>query len=292
MDIKLSVPFAKDLSKEAGWIHLDKYLYFVPRFHLHVEQNQTNEFAVGDILRTYRTTSHSETEGVKSFEEEFTISDIKETTRSITLSNDLSQKVAATIAGAAKSPFYEVSAEVEASLEQTVRSSMGQSLRSSETIARRVRKSFTIRQKIKSGAGELHLAVAGYRKYRQDVYLHYIDYLFVEYSSKGFGLRKKRNLPRPVGITHINRLPIQIPLFSLFYWDLELENSLLYTETEYRSLPKVSHPDRVTFEELHAELSLPLPSRPELPTLYTLSNRAFPLRWIDRKGPRAGEDPE
>jgi hypothetical protein len=293
MDFKLTVPFAETLTKEAGWIQLNRYLYFIARFHLQIEQTQTRDFAVGDVLRTFRTTPHSETEVVKVFEEEVATVDLNETTRSATLSNDLTQRVTAMIQGAAKSPFYEVSGNIGASLEQIVRSSVSESVRTSETVSRRERKTFTVRQAIKAGAPELQVAVAGYRKYRRDVYLHYIDYLFVEYRRTAFGLRrKKRNLPRPVGTAHINLIPMHIPLFSLFYWSLESESSLLYTETEYQNLTKVVHLDRVTFAELHEPIRLPMPAREEPPTLYTLSNIAFPLRWIDRRGPWTREELE
>jgi hypothetical protein len=293
MDIKLTVPFAEELTKEAGWTQLDRYLYFIARFHLQIEQNQMPDFAVGDILRTYRTTPHSETEVVKVFEEEVTAVDLKETTRSVALSSDVSQRVTATIAGAAKSPFYEVAGNIGALLEQTIRSSVSESVRSSATVSAREKKTFTVHQVIKPGAPELQLAVSGYRKYRRDVYLHYIDYLFVDYRRTALGLRrKKRNLPRPVGTAHINLIPIHLPLFRLLYWNLEPESSLLYTETDYRNLTRVAHPDRVTFEELQKPMRLPMPSREESPTLYTLSNIAFPLRWIDRKGPWNRQDLE
>ena len=293
MDKKLTIPFAEDLTKEAGWIQLNRYLYFVAKFHLQIEQNQTRDFAVGDILRTYRTTPHSETEVEKVFEEEVTTVDLRETTRSAALSNDLTRKIRAAIAVAAKSPFYEVSANIGSALEQTIRSSVTESIRSSDTVSRRERKSFRVRQTIKPGAPELQFAVAGYRKYRRDVYLHYIDYLFVEYRRTAFGLRrKKRNLPRPVGTAHINLIPIHMPLFRLSYWKLEAESSLLYTETEYQNLTKVAHPDRVTFDELREPIRLPMPAREEPPTLYTLSNIAFPLRWIDREGPWTREELE
>ena len=293
MDIKLTVPFAEDLTKEAGWTQLNPYLYFIARFHLQIEQHQMRDFAVGDILRTYRTTQHSETEVVRVFEEEVTTVDVRETTRSAALSKDLSQKLSATLAGAAKSPFYEVSGNIGASLEETIRSSVAESIRSGVTVSRREKKSFTLRQTIRPGATDSLVAVAGYRKYRQDVYLHYIDYLFVEYKRTAFGLRRKRrNLPRPVGSAHINLIPVHMPLFRLVYWNLESESSLLYAETEYQNLTRVAHPDRVTFEELREPLRLPMPAREETPTLYTLSNIAFPLRWVDRKGPWTREELE
>ena len=293
MDNKLQIPSSVDLTKEEGWTQLHKYLYFIPRYHLHIEDEQTDELGFGDILRTFHTTDFSETEVVKGFEEECTIADVKETTRSILLENELSQKVTGTITAGAKSPLYELSADIGASLEQTIHSSVGQSIKSDHSVSTRVKKSFTISQKIKSGSRELQVAVAGYRKYSQKVFLHYIDYLSVEYKSTALGLRKKkRNLPRPIGGKHTNRIPINIPLFKLYYWKLESESSLLYTETEYRQLPKVKHPDRITFEELNDEIRLPLPSKPDRPTLYTLSNIAFPLRWIDRKGPWTREELE
>jgi len=274
-------------------MQLDRYLYFIARFHLQIEQKQTAEFAVGDILRTFRTTPHSETEVVRAFEEEVSTVDLKETIRSAALSKDLSQKVSAAIAGAAKSPFYEFSADLGSSLEETIRANLGESIRASDTVSRSVRKSFTVTQSIKAGAQELQLAVAGYRKYHRDVYLHYIDYLFVEYRTTAFGLRKKkRNLPRPVGTAHINLIPVHMPLFRLSYWKLEAESSLVYTESEYQNLPKVPHPDRAAFEELREAPRLRMPTRKQSPTLYTLSNIAFPLRWIDRKGSWTREELE
>ena len=102
MDMKLTVPFGEELTKEAGWIQLHRYLYFIARFHLLIEERQTPDFAVGDVLRTFRTTPHSETEVEKVFEEEVSTVDLKETTRSAALSNDLTQQITATIAGAAK----------------------------------------------------------------------------------------------------------------------------------------------------------------------------------------------
>ena len=150
MDMKLTVPFGEELAKETGWIQLNRYLYFIARFHLQIEEKQTRDFTVGDILRTYRTTPHSETEVEKVFEEEVTTVDLKETTRSAALSNDLTQKITATIAGAAKSPFYEVSANIGSALEQTIRASVAESIRASDTVSRRELKRFTV---CRSGGG-------------------------------------------------------------------------------------------------------------------------------------------
>jgi hypothetical protein len=293
MDKKLQIPFAVDLTEERGWNQQDKHLYFIFRLNLHIEEDQTHEIGFGDVLRSFRTTDFSETEMVKGFEEECTVADVQESTHSTLLTKALSNKITGQITGGAKSPFYQVSADLGASLEHTVSASLERSLKSTTSVSKRVKRSFSLSQKIKPGAKELHFAVTGYRKYEQKVFLHYIDYLFVEYKRTALGLRKKKiNLPRPEGRNHINRILINLPLFKLGYWKLESESSLLFTETEYNSLPKLEHPDRVSFEPLHEMIRRPLPSNPDRPTLYTLSNIAFPLRWVDRTGPWTKEELE
>lgn len=293
MDKKLPIPFAVDLTKENGWMHPDKYLYFIARLNLYIDETQTTDYALGDILRTFHTTDFSETQFVEGFDAECTVVDEKETTRSTVLTRELGQKVAGTVTAAAKNPLYEVSSAVSASLETAVSSSVEQSLKTAQSVSRRVKRHFTLSQSIKAGATELHYAVAGYRKYCQKVYLHYIDYLFVEYKTTSLGLRKKKkNLPRPIGDEHINRILVNAPLFTLYYWQIETDSSLLYTDTQYKQLPRALHPDRVVFAELQEKITNPLPRHPERPTLYTLSNIAFPLRWIDRKGPWTKEELE
>jgi hypothetical protein len=286
MDDVLVLPFDEDLTEEAGWTKLDKYLYFAARYHLCTDEEQTDEFRLGDVLRSFHTTDFTETEVVKNFEVEVTTADVEETTRTVLLDRQLSQKVTGTITGSAKNPLYELSAEVGTALEHSIRSSLEESIRANHSVSTRRRESFSVSQKIRPGARELQLAVAGYRKYTRKVFLHYMDYLFVEYRVAPLGLRKKkRNLPRPEGRDHSNRILVNAPLFKMSYWRLETESSLLFTENEYRQALKVEHPDRVTFEELDEAFYQPLPQRLHRPTLYRLSKIAFPVRWVDRQGP-------
>jgi hypothetical protein len=293
VDDILIIPSNDDLTDEAGWTKLDKYLYFVVRYHLYLDDEQTGEFRLGDVLRTFRTTEFTETEIVKTFEAEITTADLEETTRSILLDQQLSEKVTGTIRAGAKSPFYDLSAEVASSLENSIRSSVEESIKVDRSVSTRRKESFSVIQRVKPGSKDLQLAVAGYRRYTRKVFLHYIDYLFVEYQVSSLGLRRrKRNLPRPDGNLHKNRILINAPLFELKYWKLETESSLLYTEEEYQQAPKLLHPDRLSFEALDEEFFLPLPRRLHRPTLYKLSKIAFPVRWVDRKGPWTREDLE
>jgi hypothetical protein len=293
MDNLLVIPTDDDLTEEAGWTKLDKYLYFAVRYHLLTDDEQTGEFRPGEVLRTFRTTDFTETEIVKTFEVEVTRADLHETTCSILLDQQLNEKVTGTIRGGAHSPFYELSADVGTALEKNIRSSVERSIKVDRSISTRRKETFSVFQRVKAGSRDLQLAVAGYRQYTRKVFLHYIDYLFVEYQVPWLGLRRrKRNLPRPEGQLHQNRILIDMPLFQMKYWQLEIESSLLYTEEEYRQAPKVLHPDRVKLEALSEETSLPLPRRLRRPTLYKLSKIAFPVRWVDRKGPWTRADLE
>lgn len=284
MDNKLILPFARDLKEEAGWIQLDRYLYFAARLHLHIEEQQTGEFAVGDILQTFHTTAFSETDVVQSFEEECTLVDLRETARSAILSDELSQSIAAGVRAAAKSPLYELSSSVETTLQHAVRRSVERSVKTGESVSRRRKRIFTVSQRIRPGTDEPQLAVEGYRRYVRKVFLHYVDYLFVAYEPGRFGWgHYKVNLPRPIGSEHVNRILVDVPLFRLVYWKLEPESSLLYTQSEYARLPKAEHPDRVRFEALDETIHLSLPRRLATPTLYTLANKCFPARWGDRR---------
>jgi hypothetical protein len=293
MDDALVVPADNDLTEEAGWTKLDKYLYFAVRYHLYMDDEQTGEFRLGEVLRSFHTTDFTETEVIKTFEVEVTKADLEETTCSILLDQQLSEKVTGTITGSAKSPFYELSAQVGASLEKSIRSSVEQSIKVDRSVSTRRKVSFSVAQRVKPGSRDLQLAVAGYRQYTRKVFLHYLDYLFVEYQVSPLGLRrKKRNLPRPEANLHKNRILINAPLFQMHTWRLETESSLLYTEEEYQRAPKLQHPDRITFEGLDEEIRFPLPNRFHRPTLYKLSKIAFPIRWVDRKGPWTRADLE
>jgi hypothetical protein len=68
MDDVLVIPADNDLTKESGWTKLDKYLYFAVRYHLHTDDEQTGEFRLGEVLRTFRTTDFTETEIVRTFD--------------------------------------------------------------------------------------------------------------------------------------------------------------------------------------------------------------------------------
>ena len=65
---------------------------------------------------------------------------------------------------------------------------------------------------------------------------------------------------------------------------LQLESSLCFRASDYEKEEKVLRQDGVALQPQDKAINLALPLKPERPTLYSLSNIAFPLRWIDRQG--------
>lgn len=284
----LEIPFAVDLTRESAWIPNDsqKYQYFVARLHLIVESSQYDRTTYpGEILATFQTTPRSATKTVTTFEKELSVTNIDETLCAQIMSESFAVGVTSEIAAKAQVPLYTMSSKAGASLKHTIESSLNIERKVTKAATYRQLKRFEIQNEIFPDAAEKIHAVACLRRLRQDVYLHYIDYLFVNYEASFFGLRKKKtNLPRPEGSRHVNRIPLNLPLFSILHWELLSESSMLIGDADYQKIENIPNPDEIQIIDLDRTIQRPLPYRPERPTLYTLSNIAFPYKWIDRKG--------
>src|SRR5512143_788499 len=216
----MRIPASVDLAKEKGWRQddRDKYLYFTARLNLHIEQYQDEVTPIwfGDIITPFRTTEKSETDILDVYETKWTSVSIEETTRTTVLENEFVSSLGSELAAGVEIPTYKVSSKIAASFEERIKSGLSASFKESAAVTKEETRRFEIHQKVEKGAKELQFAVAGYKKYRWEVYLHYIDYLFVEYRTTTLGLRKKKtNLPRPEASDHVNRIKMNVPLFRI-----------------------------------------------------------------------------
>jgi hypothetical protein len=284
----LEIPFAVDLTRESAWIQngSQKFQYFVARLHLIVESSQYGRTThPGEILATFQTKARSATKTVTTFEKELSFTDIDETLCSQIMSESFAIGITSEIAAKAQIPLYTLSSKAGASISHIVESTLNIERKVTKAATYRQSKRFEIQNEIFPDAAEKIHAVACLRRLRQDVYLHYIDYLFVNYEVSLFGLRKKKiNLPRPENGRHVNRVLLNQPLFSILHWELLSESSMLIGDAEYQNAENIANMDEIEIIDLERAFQHPLPYRPERPTLYTLSNIAFPYKWIDRKG--------
>jgi hypothetical protein len=118
-----------------------------------------------------------------------------------------------------------------------------------------------------------------------DLYLIQVDFLNIEYEKTWRGLRKKIKkypFPNNSNAKHPNVIQIGVPLATLKYWELLPKSSLTIKDADYR--PDVT--DDTNIEIIAPDSTLkdrPYWHVPKHPTLYQLSNVAFPYKWINSK---------
>jgi hypothetical protein len=161
----------------------------------------------------------------------------------------------------------------------------------------RRRKTLTIRQKLtiegRSGSEPIYL-VSTYQKVGFDVYLSFFDYLTVRYQRSGAQVRHRRIKVPPAPTDGRNSWlsfgnvsePLNVPVMTLWMWRF-IEHRYPLLEAGYDQ--GVDDPHHVAKDDLNVEMnSRRRLADPDEPSLYYLSNAAFPLKW-DR---RFAESPE
>ena len=292
----LTVPFSVELTRESGWEVLpgQHSVYFALRFHLLLDEHPAEHTTYpGEILKSYRPIKGILTEATHTIECEFTSLNLEETIRSHLITREELQETLAEFSGSLGVNDFALSGKAQAGITNRLLTSVEDSSKHQLVETRRRMERFELKQTIQSGSNHLIHAVNCYKPMAVDVYCHYYDYLFAVYSASLWGLRKKKiNLPRPDADRHNNRVKLNRYLFTLRYWQMLPQSSLLYTDSEYQRAPKVNDPlaVEVKIDPPIKPLQQELPRQPERPTLYTLSNIAFPFRWIERKGPWTMED--
>lgn len=273
------------LSKPDGWQEFDKYTYYTVRLHLLLETHQAeNKTYIGEIVSAFHGPGKIEVKD--TIEGELSIINLSETVASQIVSEEIFSGINAELLAGIQMPFYHVNPSFSATIQSRLSKTLQSTSTGRTTVEQRILKRFEVSQSFDMQSDEDYYAVAVYKPMLCDVYLHYIDYLFVEYRTSRFGLRKKKtNQPQPDGGHHPNRINVSKPLFSVRYWE-QLPRSLqIFSQPQYAQRPdKVFFPDTFSVEPLTKSVQLVLPEWPERPTLYTLSNQVFPYRWVDRKG--------
>lgn len=124
-----------------------------------------------------------------------------------------------------------------------------------------------------------------YQRCNAVLYLIQVDFLNVSYERTMLGLRKKlRKHPFPENASgkHPNIIKIGAAVATLEFWQLLSESSLIIKDADYR--PEVIDEADITVMVPDATLKdRPYWNVPKYPTLYQLSNVAFPYKWINKK---------
>lgn len=203
------------------------------------------------------------------------------------IEQQITSSVSATLAAKLAIPnVVEVTPSLKSDLSAALKKSFSTSLAIERTVTDQREVRHTVKRELAEGMTETVLAVEVYQRYALDLYVEYIDYLFVDYSRSLFGLRKKRRkwpVSFPGRPNNVIRLGTQVA--TAHFWRLAPDQVYLVTEAEYRD--EVTDPTRVHIKEAVGDQC-----RVEIrkPSLYQLAHVAFPLKWREPKGPWTTDD--
>lgn len=285
--IYINIPFSLPLSNEKNWQDTSgkKRNFFIARCHFMIKERQAeNKTSTGEIISALQATKGATVGKVKSIEVEQERIDFVESLEKSLISNEmvfeLVQNISSELGNENIGKFKN---DFKTSWSNKLKTEFSSSLKYSTSVRERTTEKYELSYNVNTELDDRLVVASVYKKIAWDVYLTYVDFLFVDYETKMFGLRKKRrHKPHYANGKPQNILKFNTPICCLKFWK-PLENSgLLLREDEYNQ--EVKEPNEIeiapaeNLHRYHVEL------QKDQPTLYQLAVAAFPLKWIQRKG--------
>jgi hypothetical protein len=293
MDYFFDVPFYRNLTEVDGWndVSRNRTKYDVSRFIFKlVTADLPEESKYGDRLAVFGGGMGCGVTREQSIKADVDIVDECQTLRT-SISEIKSLKEIGNVNHI--SVGYDNAAAIKNDLSLKAKKAFSESFKAEQklTVTTKIHSGveYKFTETVGENCSEVFCVVTPYKKVRADLYLLAIDFLSIEYKKEWFGLRKKRiKKPFPNGESknrrdkHPNIIPLGIPVAELNYWQPVTEGPRVVKDKLYYPL---------SGEEINT-INV-LPARKELkhryywdanntPTLYQLSNVAFPLKWIDK----------
>jgi hypothetical protein len=292
----LVVPHSIPLTKAEAWEadgddRKRATKFFRTRWHFVLEKySPRGDTHRGDLLGTFRSPKGSEQvvcdrikRSVHSVNLEKTIRASLQASDAVT---DLSRLIRETVIGKNLSQVEEAKTGLQARLRASL---------TPQTFTERVEtdesaEEWPINFTIPSEQSQEHHAVTSYQKRPVRIYLAFVDYLLVEYTSSFFGIRRTRK-KKPVALgTHkrarANVIEYGFPVADVEIWEHAPNCGLVLRADELRSTPEVPDSSEVTAttpaETRKKPYYLNLWSKE--PSLYQVAEAAFPIAWAKRKG--------
>ena len=283
----ITVPITIELTNEKSWERLDKNntKFFIMRLHFMVKVREVeNDFKDGGVLNIVQAPELVKQERVISVEIEKEYIDFHETLSSSIIEKESIEELMSELLAENNIPtFNKLRAGLKTKLAQKIRENVTNTFKEGNTT--RVTKKITFKTTtiFDEKQNDKIYQIKQYQKNSFDIYLSFIDYLSVDYSTSFFGLRKKRKKTPKIDNNknhkRTNVLKLNYPIASIHFWKL-MENSAVFRkESEYEN--QVKNPDEQTVlepEDMH-QYHVTIPKN--LPSLYKLSNIAFPVKCIE-----------
>ena len=290
MDHYFEVPFYRDLTKPDGWQVCDTKAtkYQVARAIFKVQTSQLpGGVKIGRKFEPIGSPEGVKQEKLRVIELETEIFDENKTIETSIVESQCMDKVLLALTSKfGDGKFFTIggTAKTEFANKLTKKFQRGFNITNSRRMKTNVRYEF--RDQVSENNTDVLCGATVYQKCRADVYLLKVDFLNVEYKRTKLGLRKKLiKHPFPSPGTPVSKHPniihIGVPLAELHYWELLPMSSVVIKDKDYH--PEVVDDSEIGIYPPREQLkNRPYWNSAPYPTLYQLSNVAFPTKWINK----------
>jgi hypothetical protein len=287
-NIFFSVPVVGSLKSHEGWHRGDDkgYVFYMFRYHFFAKSRDSDLAPkMGERFREFSSPTGETTRIIESIKGKQTSTDLE---KSLTHYFGQSENLHKVSGLAAAKVGFMGTGNARAEIKAEISNNISEAFKDDKMLARAIyteeEYELTIERNISSNFSKSYVVPAFYKQKCLDVFLSHVDYLFVKYERKRFQISKKRiKLPVAIGNDrkqHPNIVKMNsVPVFCLKYWN-PLRNSRWIDESQYKL--EVEDPDEVAIhaaERTHQGWV----SYPEVPTLYALSEIAFPRRYEEAR---------
>lgn len=290
MEYYFEVPFYRDLTSSKGWNVLDPKAtkYQVARAIFKVETCQLpGSSKIGRKFEPIGAPSGVAVEKFKVIELETEVFQEKKTIERSIVESQCMEKILLELASNfGDGNLFKAGGKVRTEMSNKIKRCFQNDF--NITNSQRTRKTvrYEFRDKVSKGCTDRLCGATIYQRCRADLYLLKVDFLNVEYRKSKFGLRKKLvkqpfpNKGEKVD-KHPNIIHIGVPLAELNYWELLPMSSVLIKDDEYSAEVENDADISVNPPRPHL-INRPYWSGKKYPTLYQMSNVAFPNKWVNK----------
>lgn len=289
----ISIPFYKELTKERNWKSINKKKFFISRLNLVIKEKQIcNKIYNGEIIQGFSSPLGERTIEEIEYEEELSKIDFLRTINNyIVTQRNIENYINELGIHLGLDKFAKIDNSFKFSSKKLFEETFNKNITFESSSTTSIKRKYKVTKEFVPEKYEKVYAVIPYKKVRYEVFLSFVDYLLVEYSCSMLGFRKKRvkhpcpNLKRNF---HNNKIIYKQPLFVADIWK-PLDNNSIWLVPEDKYQLEVQDPNSIFMKPFNncskkQYIEIPPYSFKDIPTLYQLSNAAFPLKWIKRKG--------
>lgn len=289
MDRYFEIPFYRVLTNYGGWNVLDKNetQYHVARaFFLLKSRHLPGKGEIGRKFDVMGAPDGVTTERLKVIEVETETFQQVDTISKSVVESEVMVKVLSELTGEfGDGKIFKIGGKVKSDISSKIKTQFQEEFKITNSARKRETVRYEFRDTVDKECNNHVCGVSVYQRCQADLYLIMVDFLNVEYKKSIFGLRKKVTkspFPECSNSKHPNTIQAGVPVASLEYWELLPKSSLIINDDEYA--PTVVDDSEVIVNLPDSNLkNRPYWSVEKYPSLYQLSNVAFPSKWVNKK---------